>query len=185
MLVNLITVAVVTGFQKEVRDKVIGFGAHAVVTKSGEVSIFESDPILKDQFFYPTLELSQEVKHIQAVAYKPALLQSDADGIATQEIQGIMMKGVDERYDWSFFKQHLISGRIPNIQKDSISDEIIISKKIAKDLNYKVGDEARTFFVKNKPIKKMFQIVGIFETGLEDFDREIVLGDIQQIQRSY
>jgi lipoprotein-releasing system permease protein len=183
MLVNLITVAVVTGFQKEVRDKVIGFGAHAVVTKSGEASIFESDPILKNQSFYPSLELSNEVVHIQAVAYKPALLQSDADGNSAQEIQGIMMKGVDERYDWSFFKQHLVSGRVPKIQQDTISDEIIISKKIAKDLNYIVGDEARTFFVKNKPIKKMFQIVGIFETGLEDFDREMVLGDIRQIQK--
>ena len=183
MLVNLITVAVVTGFQKEVRDKVIGFGAHAVVTKSGEASIFESDPILKDQFFYPTLELSPEVKHIQAVAYKPALLQSDANGKAVQEIQGIMMKGVDDRYDWAFFKQHLTAGRVPRILKKTISNEIIISKKIAKDLNYKVGDDARTFFVKNKPIKKMFKIVGIFETGLEDFDREMVLGDIRQIQK--
>ncbi len=183
MLVNIITVAVVTGFQKEVRDKVIGFGAHAVVTKSGEASIFESNPILKNQFFYPMLINTDEVVHIQPVAYKPALLQSDAVGDAQQEIQGIMMKGVDETYNWDFFRQNLVAGRIPKIRKDSISDEIIISRKVAKDLNYKVGDKARTFFVKNKPVKKMFEIVGIFETGLEDFDREMVLGDIKQIQK--
>lgn len=183
MLVNIITVAVVTGFQKEVRDKVIGFGAHAVVTSSGEASVFESHPIQKNQFFYPALMQSDEVVHIQPVAYKPALLQSDDSGNDRQEIQGIMMKGVDPTYDWTFFRENLVSGRIPHLTKDSVSNEIIISKKIAKDLGYKVGDQARTFFVKNKPVKKMFNIVGIFETGLEDFDREMVLGDIRQIQK--
>ena len=183
MVVNLITIAVVTGFQKEIRDKVIGFGSHAVVTKAGEASIFESTPILKNQFFYPTLENSAQVKHIQPVAYKPGLLQSDAKGDEQQEIQGIMMKGVDERYDWNFFKENLIAGRLPKFKKDSISDEILISNRIAKDLKYQVGDQARAFFVKNKPVKKMFQIVGIFETGLEDFDRELIIGDIRQIQK--
>lgn len=183
MLVNIITIAVVTGFQKEVRDKVIGFGAHAVVTKSGETSVFESRPLLKNQFFYPSFEKLKPVSHIQPVAYKPALLQSDAIGNSQQEIQGIMMKGVDEHYDFTFFKENLIAGRIPSFTKDIASEEILISNKIAKDLNYKVGDQARCFFVKNKPIKKMFKIVGIFETGLEDFDRELVVGDIRQIQK--
>jgi lipoprotein-releasing system permease protein len=183
MLVNLITVAVVTGFQREVRDKVIGFGAHAVVMKAGESSIFESEPIEKNQFFYPVLEHAAQVAHIQPVAYKPALLQSDGSAISKQEIQGIMVKGVDETYQWDFFKNHLVAGRVPRIEKKQITTEILISKRIATDLNYKVGDTARTFFVKNKPIKKMFQIVGIFETGLEDFDRELVLADIRQIQQ--
>lgn len=183
MVVNLITIAVVTGFQKEIRDKVIGFGSHAVVTKAGEASIFESTPILKNQFFYPSLEKTEQVRHIQPVAYKPGLLQSDSKKNAQQEIQGIMMKGVDERYDWDFFKENLVAGRIPIFSKDHISDEILISKRIAKDLNYQVGDQARAFFVKNQPVKKMFQIVGIFETGLEDFDRELIVGDIRQIQK--
>ncbi len=183
MIVNLITIAVVTGFQKEIRDKVIGFGSHAVVTKAGEASIFESTPILKNQFFYPTLEKSEAVRHIQPVAYKPGLLQSDGKNDEQQEVQGIMMKGIDERYDWRFFQENLIAGRLPRLKKDSISNEILISNRIAKDLNYQVGDQARAFFVKNNPVKKMFQIVGIFETGLEDFDRELIIGDIRQIQK--
>lgn len=186
MLVNIITVAVVTGFQQEVRDKVIGFGAHAVVMKAGEASVFESDPILKDQFFYPSLEGAKEVAHIQPVAYKPALLQSDvSDGTedSRQEIQGIMMKGVDARYDWNFFKENLVSGQVPKIVNGQISDDILISSKVARDLHYKTGDTARVFFVKNKPVKKMFRISGIFETGLEDFDKELVVGDIRHIQK--
>lgn len=183
MLVNIITVAVVTGFQQEVRDKVIGFGAHAIVMRSGEESVFESDPILKNQAFYPGIIQSKEVVHVQPVAYKPGLLQSDAVEGRQQEIQGVMVKGVDETYDWAFFKKNLVEGRLPRIQADSISDEILISSRIAKDLHYKVGDRARAFFVKTQPIKKMFEIVGIFETGLEDFDKELIVGDIKHIQK--
>jgi len=185
MLVNIITVAVVTGFQKEVRDKVIGFGAHAFISSEGTGGINEASPILINQSFYPSLEAEKEVSHIQAVAFKPALLQSDenAKGEQKKEIQGVLVKGVDKRYDWRFFKSNLVSGNIPNYASNSPSDEILISSKIAKDLNYKVGDQVRAFFVKNKPVKMMFTLVGIFETGLEDFDKELIIADIRHIQR--
>jgi lipoprotein-releasing system permease protein len=126
MLVNIITIAVVTGFQNQVREKVIGFGSHAVVSKSGETSIFESAPILLNQPFYPVLEKSESVSRMHPVAYKPALLQSDgkpingeADG--QKEIQGVMIKGVSETYDWTFFNDNLIEGRVPKFQKDTFS----------------------------------------------------------------
>jgi len=95
MLVNIITLAVVKGFQDEVRNKVIGFGSHAIITKSGENSIFESEPILKQQSFYPSLKKESYLQHIQPVAYKPVVLQSDTKGTYNQEIEGVLMKGID------------------------------------------------------------------------------------------
>jgi lipoprotein-releasing system permease protein len=188
MLVNIITIAVVTGFQNQVREKVIGFGSHAVISKSGETSIFESAPILLNQPFYPVLEKSESVSRMHPVAYKPALLQSDGKPIkgeteGQKEIQGVMIKGVSETYDWTFFNDNLIEGRVPKFQKDTFSAEILLSKRIAKNLNFKVGDDVRAFFVKNQPVRKQFKLVGIFETGLEDFDNEFVLADIKHIQQ--
>ncbi len=186
MIVNIITLAVVKGFQQEVRNKVIGFGSHAIITKSGDNTSFESEPIFINQSFYPSLLHSKKIKHIQPVAYKPALLQSNItkkNPEIQQEIEGVLVKGVDKSYDWEFFSSNLIAGRIPNFNGQSISDEILISKKIAKDLNYKLGDEVRTFFVKNKPIKKMFKIVGIYETGYEELDKQIIIADMRHIQQ--
>jgi lipoprotein-releasing system permease protein len=186
MIVNIITLAVVKGFQQEVRDKVIGFGSHAVITKSGENTIYESDPISIHQSFYPSLNISNKIKHIQPVAYKPALLQSnisEKNPKIQQEIQGVLVKGVDKSYDWEFFKSNLIEGRVPNFSTKSISDEVLISKKMANDLSYKLGEEVRTFFVKNKPIKKLFKIVGIYETGYEELDKQIVIADLRHIQQ--
>lgn len=183
MLVNIITLAVVKGFQNEVRNKVIGFGSHAIITKSGENSIFESEPILKQQSFFQSLKKENYLHHIQPVAYKPVVLQSDAKGNYNQEIEGVLMKGIDETYDWEFIKKHLKSGRIPNITSSATSDELLISQKIASRLNYKVGDNVRAFFVKNKPVKKIFKLVGIYETGFEEMDKQLIFCDIKTIQQ--
>ena len=186
MIVNIITLAVVKGFQQEVRDKVIGFGSHAIITKSGENTIYESEPISIHQSFYPSLLQSKKIKHIQPVAYKPALLQSNItkkNPEIQQEIEGVLVKGVDKSYDWEFFSSNLVEGRVPNFNTNTTSDEILISKKISSDLNYHLGDEVRTFFVKNKPIKKMFKIVGIYETGYEELDKQIIIADLRHIQQ--
>ena len=183
MLVNIITLAVVKGFQDEVRNKVIGFGSHAIITKSGENSIFESEPILKEQSFYSSLKKEPYLKHIQPVAYKPVVIQSDTKGTTSQEIEGVLVKGIDETYDWDFIKKHLKSGRIPNITSSATSDELLISQKIASRLNYKVGDKVRAFFVKNKPVKKIFKLVGIYETGFDEMDKQLIFCDIKNIQQ--
>lgn len=183
VIVNLITIAVVIGFKNEVSNKVLGFGSHAYVSSSNSSSIFENEPILKKQDFLEIVKTLPFIKNIQAVAYKPAILQSDKSNIYTQEIQSVLVKGVDENFDYSFFKEYLIEGRLPSYQKTTRSDEILISKKIAQDLHFKVGDKAKAFFVKNQPIKKVFHIVGIFDTGMEEFDKKMVLADIKHIQQ--
>ncbi len=186
MIVNIVTLAVVRGFQTEVRDKVIGFGAHAVITKSGENTIFESEPILINQSFYPSLTKDKRIKKIQPVAYKPALLQSkNSENIQDfqQEIEGVLVKGVDKTYDWSFFQANLVQGRAPQFDTEFASDEILISSQIARNLNYKLGQEVNAFFVKQKPVRKNFKIVGIYETGYEELDKQLIIADLRHIQQ--
>ena len=193
VVVNLITIAVVTGFQKEVRNKVSGFGSHIFIMSSGENSIYETEPILKNQAFLKTLQEDGSLAGVHAVAYKPVIFQSEKfeqnikstgtdTSIVRQEIHGAILKGVEWNYDWSFFKEHLLDGRLPDLKKTKISDEIIISERIAKALNLNVGQEVKSFFVKNQPIKRVFKLVGIYATGLEEFDRKIAVGDLRMVQ---
>ncbi len=194
IVVNLLTIAVVTGFKREVSEKVTGFGSHIYMMNAGDNSIYESEPILKHQAFYPSLKKDPGIKDIHYVAYKPVIFQSNKiERIAKlkngkdssyehQEIHGAMMKGIDETYDLSFFKHHLKEGKLPNFVPDSVSDEVLISRKIAKDLNLKLNGSVRAFFVKDEPVKRIFKIVGIYETGLEELDKKIALCDIRLIQ---
>lgn len=182
VIVNLITIAVVIGFQHEVSDKVLGFGSHCYVASSNSSSLFENEPMLKKQAFIQEIENQPFVKNLQAIAYKPAIFQTHKSKFKSQEIQSILVKGVDKNYDFSFFKEHLVAGRIPNYSENKKSNEILISKRIAADLSYKIGDTAHTFFVKNQAVRREFKIVGIFQTGMEDLDKKIIIADIKQIQ---
>lgn len=181
MIVNIVTIAVVEGFQQEVSRKVIGFGSHISIQKQGEISLMESAPMMRNEKFEQTLRGIEGVTHVQSVAYKPALLQSRGD-VEQKEILGVVLKGVDKSYDWSFFKSYLKEGKIPSF-KDPASNEVLISQRIANDLHYKLGDTINAYFVKQQPIQRQFRITGIYETGLEDFDKELVFCYLPQVQQ--
>lgn len=194
MIVNIITIAVVTGFQNQVKEKVTAFGAHAVIVKAGEQSTFESNPVKIDQRLIDSVSAIKGVQNIQKFAYKPALLQSSPDTVwysqkeidtfqVQQEIHGVVLKGVGSDFNWEFFKNHLVDGRLPNFDSTKISSELLVSSRIARDLNLEVGDKVSTFFVKSQPIKDRQLIVGIFESGLEEFDRQMIVGDIRKVQQ--
>lgn len=192
--IMLVSVSIVTGFQDGIRDKVIGFGSHIQVTNYYDNSSMESSPLLIEQDFYPDIvDEEDEVEHIQIYAYKPAILQSKRDSIefevqdssvfeSSQDILGVLFKGVDQGYNWSFFEDKLTGGRIINF--DSSNSEIVISKFISEKMGYKVGDEISSFFIMdNGPKKRTFEIVGIYDTGFEEFDKKLILTQIQQIQK--
>lgn len=195
IVVNLITVAIVTGFQNEIRTKITSFNAPLFISKAGSAGMYEGEPIHKNQPEVLALQKIEGVKSILNVAYKPALLQSDkfqdkirlANGkdslIARQEIAGILMKGVDENYDWEFIKSNLIAGKIPNLKGKSASNEILLSEKICDQLNFKLNDEIAAFYVKNQPLQRRYKIVGIFKTGLEEYDKKLVFCDLREVQR--
>ena len=193
MIVNLITISVVTGFQHEVRDKVTGFGAHLTIQRVGDFSVFEAEPIHSKQAFVKELRANNQISGAYPVGYKPILLQSEVhksvrnpDGTTTEQsrkqIHGALLKGVDNTYNFSFFSKHLKQGRLPSLRSAEKSSEVILSRQIAQDLQLKLNDTIHGFFVKDQPVKRLFKLVGIYETGLEEFDRKIVVGDIQQVQ---
>ncbi len=194
MIINIVTIAVVTGFQNEVKDKVIGFGSHATIVQAGETSTFETAPIVFNDSLSSVIENIEGVKSVDKFAYKPALLQSEPDtnrytikGIDTfqvqQEIHGVVMKGVDDDYDWSFFKDHLIDGTIPVFSDTLDNQELLVSEVIANRLQLKVGERISTFFVKETPVKLKYKVAGIFKTGLQEFDEQIVIGDMRNVQK--
>lgn len=194
MVINLITIAVITGFQDKVKSKVIGFGSHATIIKAGEDNTFETSPVVYDDSLVQEVKNVKGVRNVQPFAYKPALLQSTPETIRytihqidtfqiQQEIHGVIMKGVGKSFDWTFFKSHLIEGEVPNVTDTIPHDEIMVSTQIAKDLNINVGDKVNIFFVKSAPVKLKYKVTGLFKTGLQEFDNQLVLGDIRNVQR--
>lgn len=195
IVVNLITIAIVTGFQHEVREKITGFNAPLFISKKGTTSLFECEPIHKNQTISKEISYIPGVRHVQQVAYKPALLQSLkfedkihlANGkdsiINRQEIAGVLMKGVDAGYDWHFIKKNLKVGRLPRVGGKEITNEIILSEKICKQLNFELNQDITAFYVKNQPVQRPYKLVGIYNTGLEEYDKKMVFCDLREVQK--
>ena len=175
MAVMIVALAVVMGFQREIREKVIGFGSHIQVTSFDMNNSFESSPINRNQPFYPSLDTMEGVRHIQVFATKAGIIKTGT------EIQGVMLKGVGTDYDWSFFRNKIISGKIISLNDSAKSDEVLISKKISNRLKLGVGDKFIMHFIQQPPRYRRFIVSGIYETGLEEFDNIFVLCDIGHI----
>jgi len=195
IVVNLITIAIVTGFQNEIRTKITSFNAPLFISKAGTVGFYDCEPIYKNGFNRNDISKIEGLASINNVSYKPALLQSDkfqdkiklASGkdslISRQEIAGIIMKGVEQNYNWDFIKSKLTQGRIPNFKASQVSNEIVISEKICQQLNFKLNEEIAAFYVKNQPVQRRYKIVGIFKTGLEEYDKKILFCDLREVQK--
>jgi len=180
IVVNLLTLAVVNGFQNEIRRKVTGFSAPLFIQNENNAEFYESDPIHSSKMIEDILSSIDDVQGFNRVAYKPGLIQ--AIGKRTDVI-GLVFKGIDSGYNFTFLKEHLKEGKIPDYTKEASSSDILISKRICKQLNLKLNDEVSAFFVKDSPISRTFNIVGIYDTGFEDYDEKLVICDIRVTQK--
>jgi lipoprotein-releasing system permease protein len=180
--VMLLSVSIATGFQKEIRDKVIGFGSHIQITSEFGNLSFESYPMLADQSFLTDIANEDKVNHIQNFAYKPAIIQTRGD--QKKEIQGVIFKGITQDFDPSFFQKNLVKGKMPIYTNETINDSILISSYVAKKLTLELNEKVTTYFVKEAgPKQRSLIIAGIYETGMEDFDKQFAIIDINHIRK--
>lgn len=176
--VMLVSVAVLKGFQKEIRQKVVGFGSHIQISHFDSNNSYEPTPISITNKDLSRVKAIKGVSHLQPFGLKAGIIKTD------QQIHGIVLKGITKDYDWSFFKQKIVNGRIPDFQDSVASNEILISQKIANLLNFKVGDAVRVYFIIDNNVRgRPFKVSGIYDTGLMEFDEMYILGDIRHICR--
>lgn len=180
IVVNLLTIAVVNGFQNEIRRKVTGFTAPLFIQNENNADFYESDPIHSSSQVENILNSTDDVQGFNRVAYKPGLIQAQGK---RSDIVGLVFKGIDKSYNFTFIKEHLLEGKIPSYLGAFPSSEILISARICKKLNLKLNDEVSAFFVKETPISRKFKIVGIYDTGFEDYDEKLVICDIRITQK--
>lgn len=177
MAVMIIALAVVTGFQTEIRNKIVGFGSHISITSYNTDNPLEAKPIDRNQDFYSSIKENTKVDNIQVFANKGGIIKTDED------IYGIVLKGIDKDYDWSFFEDKLVNGTIFSIEDSSKSNSILISEYVANKLFLKVGDDIKIYFIQEPPRIRKFTISGIYNTGFGEMDEVFAICDIRHIQK--
>lgn len=175
--VMIIALSIVSGFQEQIKSKVVGFGSHIQITSYESTNSIESSPISKIQPFYPHVDTVQGIRHIQTYATKAGIIKKEED------LQGIVLKGIAEDFDWEFFNKNIIEGTSFKIDTAKKSNETVISSSIAKKLNLKLGEKINIHFIQTPPRVRRLQITGIYETGMSQFDDVFILADIKHIQK--
>ncbi|WP_231717738.1 ABC transporter permease [Nonlabens sp. YIK11] len=180
MIVMIIAVATGVGLQKKIREKVSAFNGDITISLfDRNNSITTVRPIDINQEFYPDFTSVPQVTHVQAVATKGAMIRTATD------FEGVILKGVGTDYRWESFKDFLIEGSLPDVSQEATSKDILISDDIARRLQLKVGDKAPTYFMKEneEPLARAFNVIGIYDSGLAEYDTKFIVGDIRNIQK--
>ena len=180
-IVMLIAIATGIGLEHKIRDKAVAFNGHITISNfDSNVSEGAQVPISKDQVFYPEFNSVEGVSHVQAVANKFGIIRTKTD------FEGLFLKGVGTDYDWRYFKEFLIEGRLPSYTQ-KYSNEVLISKYLADRLGFVIGNSFQMYFMKSDPSQPpsimKYVVVGIFNSGFEELDKTYVIGDINHVQR--
>ena len=204
LAVMIIATAVIAGFKNQISEKIFGFWGHIHITSTQiNRTTGEAVPISINQTFYPSLDTIGKVdyrenaslfgwelpfsvdkttqggiRHIHAFALKPGIIKTK------NEIEGIILKGIGDDFDWSFFDKYLIEGEKLDLSDEEADRGIILSKQTATRLQLKLGDQFLFNFVHNgEALLRKFKVRGIYKTGLEEYDRKFALVNIEQVQK--
>ncbi|MDD2963367.1 MAG: ABC transporter permease [Bacteroidales bacterium] len=178
--VMIVAVAILTGFRAAIQEKITAYTGHIRVTGFSSNESFEAVAISTIQKFYPWPASLPPIRHIQQFATKAGLVKTE------EQIQGVVLKGAASDFDTTFYHQKLVSGRCLRPNDTLTRNDVMISSVLARSMGFSVGDPLRIWFITGNelaPRGRKLTVCGIYDTGLEEFDKLYLIGHIYHIQR--
>jgi len=178
LAVMMLSIGIIKGFKTEIQDKVRGYIGDIRIFKYDLNNSFELSPFVPAPATINNLKKNPEIVYFQPYATKPAIIS------ANDEVEGVNFKGIDSTFNWDYIEKHLVSGKVLNfLDSADATKQIMVSQFTANRLKLKVGDKFIMHFVQNPPRRRPFTIVGIYNIGVEEIDKNFVLGDLNLIRR--
>lgn len=177
IVVMIIAIAITTGYKQVIREKVVSMGSHIRISNYDMNYSFEPVPFDKNQDFVEEIRQMPQVQSLQCFSTKSGVIKTN------DQVEGIVLKGIDDTFDTTHFQQNMLEGTFLNVNDTVPSKEILISKTMSQRLKLNIGDKVRTYFVQDPPMQRNFTVVGIYETGLPEYDKQFALVDLRQVQK--
>lgn len=175
LVIMILSITIVCGFKHEIVTKIYNLEPHIRV----------SNGMIKDNSYEEKVKINDAteklrnldfIKNISPIIEKSAILKTDSD------FKGIVVRGVDGKYDFNFLNSELVSGHVPEYSSNT-SNDILLSSYIAKQLNLKLNDFIQTYFIGDKIRVRKLKIVGIYQTDFEAFDKNVIVADINILRQ--
>ncbi|QXV67296.1 ABC transporter permease [Mucilaginibacter sp. 21P] len=176
--VMILSIAIIRGFKQEIREKVRGFAGDMQVVKTDNNVSYERSAFVDSAVYVKGIKSVDLVSDVHPYATKPGIIK------ANNEIEGVILKGVDSTYNWNFLKSNLLAGKVMNFADSAEAmKQIMISQTTANRLKLKAGDDLWMYFVQEPVRKRKLKIVGVFDVGVEEVDKTFVIGDLNLVRR--
>lgn len=180
IVMMIISVSSSVGLQKTIETKISSFFGHISISNFENNTSFSSISPISLTLDYKKLHNNSEIIHVQNVAYKSGLI------VNKNSFEGVVFKGITSDFNWSSFSKYIRKGKILTIN-ETVSNQVIISEYLSKKLSLDLNDKFKaTFFKPNSssiPNERIFEVSGIFSSGLIEFDETYFIGDIKHIQK--
>ena len=180
IVMMIISVSSSVGLQKTIETKISSFFGHISISNFENNTSFSSISPISLSLDYKKLHNNSEIIHVQNVAYKSGLI------VNKNSFEGVVFKGISSDFNWSSFSKYIRKGKIMTIN-ETLSNQVIISEYLSKKLSLDLNDKFKaTFFKPNSssiPNERIFEVSGIFSSGLIEFDETYFIGDIKHIQK--
>ncbi|RPE09589.1 ABC transporter permease [Chitinophaga lutea] len=176
--VMIMATALINGFQQVISDKIFSFWGHMHVTQyqvnAGPLA--EQIPFEADSALEARIRAIPQVKDVYEFATKSVIVKNN------KETEGMIFKGIAPGSKLSFLEE----GRPVRYTDSGYSSDIIISANTAALLQLRLNDAVVVYFMRGDglpPRARKLNICGIYKTGIEEYDKAYLLGDISLIRR--
>lgn len=190
LIVMLLSVGIILGFKQEITKKVEGFGSHIEILDVSSLAAPDAYPVHADTQLINSLKRIPEVRGVAPIAQKMGILKTKND------YMGITLKGIPADYDTTFLANSLVEGRLPKRSAaegavatpedgvaSSASNEILLSRRQADELNLKVGDRVFAYFFEETIKMRRFKVCGIYQSNMAIFDKTFVITDLNTVRK--
>lgn len=182
IFVMVLTLTVVLGFKNQIREKVSGFDSQIsilppiIANDSSDLTVTHNDKLLN--LISSAMDINGSNASVALTLKQPGIMKTD-DNFA-----GLIFKGVSNISHLDFVKENLIAGEIPNFENDSCKNKVVISSTTANALNIALGDKINSYFFTDNNIRaRKFEIVGIYNSNFNEYDKLIAFAPLSTLQR--
>jgi len=176
-VVIISAIAISDGFKYEIKSKASGFSGDILLNSPGVGYDTNIYPVSGNLSYSKEITAIPEVRSMNGYAYRSGMIRFG------EQIQGVVIKGVGDGYDWNFFSSIMSDGTLPDFKDTVASNEIILSGRLADIMGFKVGEQVQVYFIDKTIRVSEFVIKGVFDAQLEEIDRTLIIADIREVQR--
>lgn len=175
--VILISFAVILGFKGEIKNKIYGFCSDLRLTSLDYSTSYETSPVTVSDSAFNAIASISGVGHVQRYSTKPGMIKT------ADNFDGVVLKGVDSNYDFSYLESVLVEGKLPDYSLSGSENDILVSCTLCDRLGLKLDDRIYVYFIGTTIQARKLRICGIYRTNISNYDNMFIISSLGLVNR--